>query len=89
MFQDIDIGPEDPRFIGAWWLGLVILGFISMFIAVPMMCFPRTLKPRRNVQENDYKLEQKSATFVKELKGKQCTVRLTDIFALNPTNIAV
>ena len=46
-----------------------------MFIAVPMMCFPRTLKPRHNVLEIGHKLEQNSSTFVKELKGKQCIIR--------------
>ena len=72
MFIDIDIGPKDPRFIGAWWLGFVILGFASMLIALPVMCFPRTLKPRHTKKEYGHIPGQKSSSFSKELKGKPC-----------------
>ena len=70
MFIDIDIGPKDPRFIGAWWLGFVILGFASMLIALPVMCFPRTLKPQHAKKEYGHIPGQKSSSFSKELKGK-------------------
>ena len=72
MFIDINIGPKDPRFIGAWWLGFVILGFASMLIALPVMCFPRTLKPRHAKKEYGHIPGLKSSSFSKELKGKSC-----------------
>lgn len=37
------ITDEDPRWIGAWWVGHVVFG-ISMFVLAPIICtFPKTL----------------------------------------------
>ena len=30
--------PQDPRFIGAWWLGFVIIGTLMLLFCIPM-CF--------------------------------------------------
>ena len=30
--------PQDPRFIGAWWLGFVIIGALMLLFCIPM-CF--------------------------------------------------
>ena len=37
----IDLTPEDPRWVGAWWLGYVIAGFMGITVALFMCCFPR------------------------------------------------
>ncbi|KAK7485686.1 hypothetical protein BaRGS_00023135 [Batillaria attramentaria] len=34
------IDKENPRWVGAWWLGFLISGSIAMMIAVPMCGFP-------------------------------------------------
>ncbi|XP_076337292.1 solute carrier organic anion transporter family member 74D-like isoform X2 [Tachypleus tridentatus] len=39
-----DFGPEDPRWIGAWWLGFVVLGCTSGVLSLPLLLFPRHLK---------------------------------------------
>ncbi|XP_056013637.1 solute carrier organic anion transporter family member 2B1-like isoform X2 [Ostrea edulis] len=42
--EDVDMNPRDPRWIGAWWLGFVVFGTISIFLASPLALFPRQMK---------------------------------------------
>ena len=37
--------PEDPRWVGAWWLGFVILGSGAIITSVPTFFFPAGRKP--------------------------------------------
>ncbi|CAB3388039.1 Hypothetical predicted protein [Cloeon dipterum] len=37
------ITPADPRWIGAWWMGWLILGISLLLVAVPISMFPETL----------------------------------------------
>lgn len=39
-FVDPGITREDPRWIGAWWLGFLILGTLVMIFSLPMLMFP-------------------------------------------------
>ena len=70
VYADVDIGPKDPRFIGAWWLGFVILGMGTMLLAIPLMCFPRVLKPKRAIQENGQIPGKKEFVMKEELLGE-------------------
>jgi hypothetical protein len=36
--------PEDPSFIGCWWLGYVICSVGIMLTSIPMFFFPKTFK---------------------------------------------
>lgn len=42
-FYSPGFADEDPRWIGAWWLGFVILGFLQLVFAVPLFFFPKRL----------------------------------------------
>ncbi|XP_060081019.1 solute carrier organic anion transporter family member 2A1-like [Ylistrum balloti] len=35
--------PEDSRWIGAWWLGFLLFGSLSLLAAIPLATFPRRL----------------------------------------------
>lgn len=37
----VDISPAHPRWIGAWWGGFIICGFVMFTIAVPFLMFPQ------------------------------------------------
>ena len=37
------LDPEDPRWVGAWWLGFVFAALAMFLFAIPMSGFPRDL----------------------------------------------
>ncbi|XP_038044175.1 solute carrier organic anion transporter family member 2A1-like [Patiria miniata] len=52
LYVDLDTIPRDewpavprndPRWIGAWWLGLLVLGSAMVLLALPLFLFPRRL----------------------------------------------
>ncbi|CAB3400976.1 unnamed protein product [Caenorhabditis bovis] len=61
-----DMGIEnqnDPRWIGAWWLGFLVCGVFSLFTALPLTMFPQKLKDTdkrkvKDVQRTDASLNQ-------------------------------
>ncbi|BFZ20988.1 hypothetical protein BsWGS_24027 [Bradybaena similaris] len=40
--------PRHPKWIGAWWLGYVVFGLLSLVVSVPLFCFPRKLPSNKN-----------------------------------------
>lgn len=51
-FSDhITITPKDPQWVGAWWLGYLIAGIISLLAAVPFWCLPKSLPRPRNGED--------------------------------------
>ncbi|XP_029845034.2 solute carrier organic anion transporter family member 74D [Ixodes scapularis] len=47
IYEDPSYNPgfadEDPRWIGAWWLGFAVLGFLQLLFAIPLFFFPKHL----------------------------------------------
>lgn len=41
--QGVELTPEDSNFIGAWWLGYVVGGTLSVLVSLPLLAFPREL----------------------------------------------
>ncbi|GAB1870007.1 Solute carrier organic anion transporter family member [Camponotus japonicus] len=41
------ITPTDPRWVGAWWLGLVLISAMLMFVSIGMFAFPTRLPKSR------------------------------------------
>jgi hypothetical protein len=69
---DVDMNPQDPRWIGAWWLGFVIFGIVSLFLALPLALFPKQLKMSAKDTAKDKVQERiivKECSFWDKLKG--------------------
>lgn len=42
----LDITPDDPRWIGAWWAGFLLCGALLFFSSLLMFGFPQSLTRR-------------------------------------------
>lgn len=51
------INDKDPRWLGAWWLGWIILGLLLAIFAIAIAMFPRNL-PRKNENQQEEKEEE-------------------------------
>ncbi|KAL1123562.1 hypothetical protein AAG570_002639 [Ranatra chinensis] len=47
LYADVQIKPTDPRWVGAWWLGLVLISSLLMLTSVAMFSFPKRLSTCR------------------------------------------
>ncbi|GBL94511.1 hypothetical protein AVEN_235608-2 [Araneus ventricosus] len=50
-FDDPGYGPEDPRWIGAWWLGFLVQGLILLVCTIPLALFPKRL-PGQKIRQD-------------------------------------
>ncbi|XP_052081249.1 solute carrier organic anion transporter family member 3A1-like [Mytilus californianus] len=69
--EDVAITTRDPRWIGAWWLGFLIFGIISIVISLPLFCFPRNYQSNKKVIKTEPK---KNIKFLSHIKGFVSTV---------------
>ena len=44
---DPGISTDDPRFIGAWWLGFLICAVVNLLVAFPISLFPADVKTKK------------------------------------------
>ncbi|XP_064597041.1 solute carrier organic anion transporter family member 4A1-like [Liolophura sinensis] len=50
--------PEDPKYVGAWWIGFLISGTLALMVSLPLSAFPRQLPG-----SEDYRTERRSETY--------------------------
>ncbi|RYA67710.1 hypothetical protein DD595_26065, partial [Enterobacter cloacae complex sp. 4DZ3-17B2] len=48
---------HDPRWLGAWWLGWIILGIAKAIFALLLALFPRELQKSKSSNKKTAKLE--------------------------------
>ncbi|KAJ7335736.1 hypothetical protein JRQ81_013677 [Phrynocephalus forsythii] len=46
----IDITPEDPRWVGAWWIAFIICSFFTCLLVPPFSYFPKQLPGTRKIR---------------------------------------
>lgn len=55
FYADLSVDPQidtaDPRWVGAWWLGLVVISGMLMLTSIAMFTFPKRLKDSRQVRK--------------------------------------
>lgn len=59
LSDHITITPKDPQWVGAWWLGYLIAGIVSLLAALPFWCLPKSL-PRHRSKEDSNSVSEKS-----------------------------
>nr|CAD7575247.1 unnamed protein product [Timema californicum] len=58
------IKPTDPRWLGAWWLGWLVLGALMIVFAFLISWFPRELPPKKKKRSLN-KIEKNKDTLIK------------------------
>lgn len=89
----VSISPEDPQWVGAWWIGFLISGTLAFLLAIPFCGFPRALPGsarlrRERVSEVHRGSEERSETIDSNrgfsLSLKEIPASLKILFS-NPT----
>ncbi|XP_043834592.1 solute carrier organic anion transporter family member 4C1-like [Dromiciops gliroides] len=44
------INEDDPRWLGAWWIGFILSCFLAWFLIIPFSCFPKHLPGTAEIQ---------------------------------------
>ncbi|XP_073801552.1 solute carrier organic anion transporter family, member 1F3 isoform X4 [Danio rerio] len=59
VFQaSVTITPQDSRWVGAWWLGYVVSGLLTLLAAFPLWFFPRALPENSQISELNHPPQQ-------------------------------
>ncbi|GIY61148.1 solute carrier organic anion transporter family member, partial [Caerostris extrusa] len=69
-FFDPGYGTKDPRWIGAWWLGFIILGVAIFIFSVPMILFPKRFPGKKLPAAEQNKKEEETKSPLEQLKVK-------------------
>ncbi|XP_063101593.1 solute carrier organic anion transporter family member 4C1 isoform X1 [Cavia porcellus] len=48
--QSIDVTKDDPRWLGAWWIGFLVSWLFAWSLIIPFSCFPKHLPGTAKVQ---------------------------------------
>ncbi|XP_023977638.1 solute carrier organic anion transporter family member 4C1 [Physeter macrocephalus] len=49
--QSIDITEDDPRWLGAWWIGFLMSWLFAWSLIIPFSCFPKHLPGTAEIQD--------------------------------------
>ncbi|XP_035215738.1 solute carrier organic anion transporter family member 74D-like isoform X2 [Stegodyphus dumicola] len=67
-FYDPGFGTKDPRWIGAWWMGFIILGIAIFIFSLPMILFPRRFPGKKLPSNLQKKKEETPKSPIEQLK---------------------
>ncbi|KAM5192159.1 solute carrier organic anion transporter family member 4C1 [Mantella aurantiaca] len=48
--KNVPLSPNDPRWLGAWWIAFVIVGLTTWLLIMPFSCFPKHLPGTAAIQ---------------------------------------
>jgi organic anion transporter 2B/organic anion transporter 3A len=52
--------PNDPRWIGAWWLGFLVFGSLALIPSILVLFFPRTMSKPEDKESEDQPQDKES-----------------------------
>ncbi|PIO22580.1 hypothetical protein AB205_0208970, partial [Aquarana catesbeiana] len=65
--DQVPITPQDSRWVGAWWLGYLVAGAISLFATIPFWFLPKE-QPRPDLRKNSSTPSEQSKFILEDLK---------------------
>uniref|UniRef100_A0AAV2KWE9 Solute carrier organic anion transporter family member n=1 Tax=Knipowitschia caucasica TaxID=637954 RepID=A0AAV2KWE9_KNICA len=84
-----ELSPADPRWVGAWWMGLLVTSGCLFLTSLPYFFFPRRMPTMQNVVEPDNdvssdlkKREVSLQEFLKMFPRLFCRLLLSPLFLL-------
>lgn len=51
LFDSLQITTKSPKWVGAWWIGFIIAGCMSLVVSIVLCGFPKYLPGRKEVQK--------------------------------------
>ena len=81
--------PDDPDWIGAWWLGFVICGFSLLVIAPPIALLPASVPGMREPSADQTcrsRINSRASSFRASFKGKPVVEKKEDFNELTAAN---
>ena len=52
----VEIDPRGSQWVGAWWLGYIVVIVMITCVSWPLLCFPRQLRSNAKTEENESRL---------------------------------
>ncbi|XP_054164679.1 solute carrier organic anion transporter family member 2A1-like [Oppia nitens] len=79
---------KDPRWVGAWWIGFLVLAIALIITSIPMFLFPADLKQQKQVKDsvhnNDKQLSTLESNKIKEKVNQLGVVKRVTNLLINP-----
>jgi len=72
-WRDTTLEESDPGWVGAWWIGYVICGVISILISVPFFMFPEKYPDTDFIQQE--RIKQMSIQYKRELSKEDLNIK--------------
>ncbi|XP_061179570.1 solute carrier organic anion transporter family member 1C1-like [Saccostrea echinata] len=79
--KETTMTPEDPRWIGAWWLGFIVFGSLALIPSILVLFFPRTI-PEPEVKDKTKRKEEQTPDGKSKKKTEYSLLELIKTFPL-------
>ncbi|XP_030584011.1 solute carrier organic anion transporter family member 2A1 isoform X2 [Archocentrus centrarchus] len=81
---ELELRPSDPRWIGAWWMGLLISTGCLVLTSIPYFFFPRSMSSQGNVNQSESDSEDDDSLlgFLKSFPKKFVDLLLSPLFLI-------
>ena len=72
-WRETTLEESDPGWVGAWWIGYVICGVISLLITIPFFMFPEKYPDTDFIQEE--RIKQMSIKYKREISKEDLNIK--------------
>lgn len=72
--DSLSIGLQDIRWVGAWWLGFLVVGTVHLLTAIPFLLLPKSL-PKEGEESQETAKKSETPALILELNPDAKTIR--------------